>query len=147
MDRKAVLSGIGAALWLAAGLWPSGVRADDQDVIDYRQHVMSTLGDQMLLIEQIIQKKAPADDLNTFARILAMDAALAPSAFKPDVAGGKSKPNVWTNWADFSRQLDALAARAADLQQAAKTGDLAAVAAKAAALDCMGCHATYMQAK
>jgi cytochrome c556 len=126
---------------------PVTARADDQDTIDYRQHVMKTMGEQMLLIDQIVQKKAPPDSLATFTQILAMTAATAKSAFTPNVAGGDSKPNVWTNWADFSKQLDELVASTGDLAKAANAGDVAAAAPKVAALGCMSCHAVYMQKK
>ncbi len=139
------LSYLAGAALLAAVILPVTARADDQDVIDYRQHIMNTMGDQMVLINQILQKQASADNLATYAQILAISAGTAESAFKPNVAGGKSKPNVWTNWTDFSKQLDQLVAGAADLQKAAAAGDTAAVASKVAALNCMSCHNTYMQ--
>lgn len=141
---------VAAAAVVATIAAPAVARADDQDVIDYRQHVMNTMGDQLLLINQIIQKQAPADeaaDLGTFAQILAMTATTAQSAFKPNVAGGDSKPSVWTSWPDFSKRLDALVASTADLAKAAKSGDTSAVASKVAALDCMGCHQLYVQKK
>lgn len=136
---------LGAALLAAIILAPTIARADDQDVIDYRQHIMKTMGDQMTLINLVIQKKASPEDLATFAQILATTATTAKSAFMPNVAGGKSKPNVWTNWNDFSKQLDQLVASTADLAAAAKSGGLTAVTSKAATLNCMSCHNTYMQ--
>ena len=142
---RRLLSYLGAALLASIILAPTLARADDQDTIDYRQHIMKTLGDQMTLINLVIQKKAAPDDLSTFAQILATTATTAKSAFMPNVAGGKSRPNVWTNWADFSRQLDQLVASTADLATAAKSGGIAAAAAKVATLNCMSCHATYMQ--
>jgi cytochrome c556 len=138
---------LAAAAAVATTLASGIARADDQDVIDYRQHVMNTLGEQMVLINQILQKQAPADNLATFAQILAMTAATAQSAFMPNVAGGDSKPAVWTSWADFSKRLDALVAGSADLAKAAQGGDTAAVAAKVSALGCMSCHDVYMQKK
>jgi cytochrome c556 len=134
-----------ATLLSATTLLPAIARADDQDAIDYRQHVMKTLGDQMTLINQILQKKAPPDDLGTFTQVLAIAATTAKSAFMPDVAGGKSKPDVWTHWADFSKQLDALVASTDDLAKAVRAGGLTAAASKVGALNCMSCHNTYMQ--
>lgn len=138
---------VAAAAMLATIIVPAIAQADDQDTIDYRQHVMNTMGDQLVLINQIVQKKAPADNLADFAQILAMTAATAQSAFKPNVAGGDSKPAVWTSWPDFSKRLDALVASTADLAKAAKAADTAALASKVAALDCAGCHQVYMQKK
>ncbi len=136
-----------AALLTASLLSASIARADDQDTIDYRQHIMNTIGDQMLLINQIIHKQAPADGLAAFAQILALNAALAPGAFMQNVAGGDSKATVWTNWKDFSKQLQALVDSSNDLAMTAKSGDLTMVATKVAALNCMGCHDVYVQKK
>src|SRR6185312_1681757 len=111
---------LAAMLSLAPIVAPRAARADDQDTIDYRQHVMNTMGEQMVLINQIIQMKAPADNLATFAQILAMTATTAQSAFTPNVAGGDSKPSVWTSWPDFSKRLDELVASTADLAKAAQ---------------------------
>ncbi len=143
--KRLLPSLVGAAALLAITLLPAIARADDQDVIDYRQHIMKTMGAQMTLISQILQKKAPPEDLATFTQILAISATTARGAFMPNVAGGKSKPDVWTNWADFSRRLDALVAGTDDLAKAAKSGDVTATASKVAALGCMGCHDVYMQ--
>lgn len=132
---------------LAAIIAPAMARADDQDSIDYRQHVMNTMGEQMVLINQIIQMKAPADNLATFAQILALSATTAQSAFKPNVAGGDAKPSVWTSWPDFSKRLDALVASTADLAKAAQAGNTPALASKVAALGCQSCHDVYEQKK
>ena len=138
---------LAATATLAAFIVPVMARADDQDAIDYRQHVMTTMGEQLLLINQIVQKQAPADNLATFAQILAMTATTAQGAFKPNVAGGDSKPSVWTSWPDFSKRLDALVASTADLAKAAQAGNTATFASKLAALDCTSCHDLYEQKK
>ena len=134
----------GAAL-LAATILPMTARADDQDTIDYREHIMKTMGAEMVLINQIVQKKAPADGLATFTQGLAMTAATAKSAFATKMAGGEAKPDVWTHWADFSKRLDALAAATEDLANSSKGGDITAAASKVATLGCKGCHDVYRQ--
>jgi cytochrome c556 len=124
------------------------VHADDQDTIDYRQHIMKTMGDQLNAIQLIVQHKLPPDDEANFVnhvKILAMSAATAKAAFTPKVAGGESKANVWTGWADFSKRMDALAADTADLQKTAESGGVAATASKLQALTCKGCHDQYRQ--
>lgn len=144
-SRRTIFLAVVAAFTIVIA--PTLARADDQDAIDYRQHVMTTMGEQLLLINQIIQKQAPADNLATFAQILAMTATTAQSAFKPNVAGGDSKPTVWSSWPDFSRRLDALVASTADLAKAAQAGNTPAIASKVAALGCMSCHDIYEQKK
>ena len=52
-------------------------RADDQDVIDYRQHVMKTMGEQMGAIGMILQNKVPPDNFALHLKVLAITATQA----------------------------------------------------------------------
>ncbi len=129
-----------AALLAASG----GALADDQDVIDYRKHVMKTIGEQVGAIQLILENRVPADNLAVHLKVIAATAPQAKSAFTPEVAGGRSKPEVWANWEDFSQRLDRFVAGAQELAQAAEDGDAAVTAAKLpATLDCKGCHEVY----
>jgi len=133
-------------LALAAVLASSSavVYADNQDVIDYRQHIMKTLGEQAASIGMILQQKAPADNFATHVKIIAVTAATAKKAFEPKVLGGDAKPDVWNNWADFSKKMDNFVAATDDLAKAAASGGLAAAQPKVqGAMQCKGCHDTY----
>jgi cytochrome c556 len=126
------------------GATASGVaRADDQDVIDYREHIMKTMGEQVAAIGQILQQKAPAENFATHAQILAITAATAKKAFEPKVPGGEAKPEVWAQWPDFSKRLDELTAATADLARIAKSGGMSAAAPKVQTLPCKSCHDTF----
>jgi cytochrome c556 len=119
-------------------------RADDQDVIDYREHIMKTMGEQSAAISQILQRKAPADNFAMHVEILAITAATARKAFESTVPGGEAKPDIWGHWPDFAKRLDDLTAATADLAKIAKSGGVAAAAPKVqAALTCKNCHDTY----
>lgn len=136
------VSGMAAALVLLAATGAAG--ADDQDVIDYRQHVMNTIAEQMGAIQLILEDKVPADNLAVHLKVVAATAPQAKSAFRPEVAGGRSKPEVWADWDDFSRRLDEFVAGAQELADAAASGDPAAAAARMPkVLDCRGCHERY----
>jgi len=118
--------------------------ADDQDVIDYRQHIMKTMEEQTAAINQILQQKAPAENFAIHARILATTAATAKKAFESKVLGGEAKADVWAHWADFAKRLDDLTAATADLASTAKAGGVAAAAPKVqTALTCKSCHDIY----
>ena len=133
---------------LVSVILPMVARADDQDIIDYRVHIMKTMGEQVAAIGEIVQQKAPADNFSTHIQILAVTAATARSAFEPKVPGGKAKPDVWTKWADFSKRLGDLTAATADLAKTAKDGGVAATAPKLqAALTCKACHDLYREDK
>jgi cytochrome c556 len=119
-------------------------RADDQDVIDYRQHIMKTMGEQMGAISMILQNKAPPDNFAVHLKVLAITATQAKSAFEPKVPGGDAKPGVWTDWQDFSHRLDELVAATAELAASAQRDGVAKVGAKMqSTVKCKGCHDTY----
>jgi cytochrome c556 len=123
---------------------PAVGRADDEDIIEYRQHIMKTLGEQAAVIRMIVEHKAPATNFATHTRVLAITAATAKKAFVPKVPGGKAKPEVWAQWGDFAKRLDTLAAAADELAITAKNGDASAAAPKLeAALACKSCHEVY----
>lgn len=118
--------------------------ADDQDTVEYRQHIMKTLGEQVAILGMMVQQKAPADDFATHVQALALTAATAKAAFEPEIQGGNAKPEVWSQWADFEKRIDALTVATADLAKTAKSGGAAAAGPKMqAALTCKGCHDTY----
>ena len=129
---------VGALLAVLAG---TAVHADDSDGIEYRQHIMKTLDEEMAAIGMILANRAPTDALATHTRILATTAATAKKAFEPKIPGGEAKPEVWANWADFAKRLDALTAATGQLAQAdaaAATGVRADLATA-----CKGCHDQY----
>lgn len=126
------------------------VRADDQDTIDYREHVMKTLAADANAISLIVQNKVPAEDASNLAtdlKILALTASTAKAAFKDDVPGGEAKPAVWSNWADFSKRMDELAANTAALEKSADGGPSAVAAKLQSALTCKSCHDQYREQK
>jgi cytochrome c556 len=120
-------------------------QAEDQDVIDYRKHVMKTMGEQVVIINMIMQQRAPAANLATHIQILAVTATTAQKVFEPRVLGGGSKAEVWANWPDFSKRLDDLVWATVDLGKTSQTGRVGATALNLeSALKCKSCHDTYM---
>jgi cytochrome c556 len=141
MIRLAVTT---ALLSIGALALSTGARADDQDTIDYRRHIMSSMGEQADAIGMILQHRAPADNFAVHVQTLAVIAATAKKAFEPKIPGGDAKPEVWAQWANFSKRLDDLVASTADLAKVAKDGGVAAAGPKVeSALTCKSCHDTY----
>ena len=136
-----------AGIAFVGTLLPVGAFADDQDVRDYRSHVMKTMGEQFAALNLIIKGKAPADDVAAQVEALSITASMAKVAFTPEVLGGRSKPEVWGKWDDFSKRLDEMVAAAADLAKTAKQGGVAAVTPKLSGLSCKGCHDDYRAPK
>ena len=140
LNRIVLVLAISAAAFVA-----TAARADEQEDIDYRQHIMKTMDEQMAAIQLIVQKKAPADNFATHLQIVAVTAATAKDAFTTKVPGGRAKPGAWANWADFSKRLDDLVASTAALAKSAKEAGVQATAAKLDTLKCQGCHDTYRE--
>jgi cytochrome c556 len=125
---------------------PSFCRADEDDTIEYRRHLMHSMGEQFAAIEMMQQKKAPADSLATQLHALAITASTARKAFEPKVPGGQSKPEVWQHWVDFSKRLDELNANLTVLAKTAGGGGTGAMDPKSqTTLFCDSCHEIYRQ--
>jgi len=137
-----------AGLVVIATLIPLSTFADDKDVIEYRQHVMSTLDHQTEQVGMILSSAIPDDNLAADLQIIALSAKTALKAFEPKVEGGQAKPEVWTNWADFSKRMTEFAQKTEALAKATKEqGRSAAEAGVVDALACKGCHDNYRDEK
>ena len=139
MGKAAIGFALAALLGTAAT-----VRAEDSDVIEYRQHIMKSMGEQMAAIGMILEEKAPADNFAVHLKVLAVIAPQAKKAFEPAVAGGNAKPEVWSDAAEFAKQLDTLVSATDELAKLADGGSVANVGAKmATSLNCKSCHDTF----
>jgi cytochrome c556 len=136
-----------AGIAIVGALLPLSSFADDQDVKDYRSHIMKTMGEQVAALAQIVQGKANAADVAAQAEVLHITAGLAKVAFTPKVTGGEAKPEVWDKWDDFAKRLDEMVAKTDDLAKSAKQGGVAAVKPKLMGLGCKGCHDQYREPK
>jgi|HubBroStandDraft_5_1064220.scaffolds.fasta_scaffold91282_2 cytochrome c556 len=124
------------------------VHADDKDVIEYRQHIMNTLNEQSAALGQILSTVVPDDNAVAHINAIALTASTALKAFEPKVLGGQAKPNVWANWADFSKRMNEFAQRTAQAAKVAKEqGKEAALSNILDQLTCKSCHETYREEK
>src|ERR1700733_4595292 len=80
---------------LAGASVVSTARADDKDVIDYREHVMNTLNEQSAALGQILSLSVPDDSFAAPLEAIALAASAALKSFEPKVPGGEAKPEVW----------------------------------------------------
>jgi len=132
-----------------AGLqFSAGARADNQDVIDYRQYIMNTLNEQAAALGEILSGAIPDDIVVSHIDALALTAATALKAFEPKVPGGEARPEVWSQWDDFSRHMNDFAQQTASMAKIAHTqGKEAALAKVMDALSCKKCHDSYRREK
>jgi cytochrome c556 len=122
--------------------------ADDKDVVDYRQHIMNTLNEQSAALGQILSAAVPDDNVVSHLDALALTASTALKAFTQKVPGGEAKPDVWANWADFSKRMSEFARMTADMAKTAhEQGKEAGLANVIDALSCKSCHDTYRKEK
>jgi cytochrome c556 len=121
---------------------------NDKDVIQYREDVMKTLDEQSAALGQMASGVVPSDAMATDMQILALTASTALKAFTPKVPGGEAKPDVWANWADFSKKMTDFAQTTAQGAKAAQqSSDAALTALVDIANGCKGCHDMYRQEK
>jgi cytochrome c556 len=135
-----------AALALLA-LLPAAY-ADDKDVIDYRQHIMNTLNEQAAALGQILSASVPDDNVIAHLDAIALTASTALKAFMSKVPGGEAKPEVWANWADFSKRMNDFARMTSEMAKTGhEQGKDAGLANVVDALSCKSCHDTYRREK
>jgi cytochrome c556 len=122
--------------------------ADDKDVIDYRQNIMKALDSQTAAIGMIVSTQIPEDNLVQHADAIAMIAKQVKKSFEAKVPGGESKPEVWAQWADFSKKVDDFVAGTELMAKNARTGGIPVVTEQmVSALTCKGCHDVYRNKK
>lgn len=140
--RRAVLS-----MALLAGV-ASVAHADDKDVIDYRQHIMKSLNAQSAILGQIVSGAVPEDNLVQHLDVLALLASTALKSFEPKVPGGDAKPEVWSDWPDFTKRMQEFAKKTAEASKIAHTqGGQAALSNMLDGLNCKSCHDHYRAEK
>ena len=137
---KAIL----AVLLCALPLFPMASAADDQDVIDYRRHIMETLKSQTAALGMIMSGAIPDDNVVAHIDIIAQSAAIALKAFEPKVEGGDAKAEVWAQWDDFSARMNEFSERTAAMSKTAHDkGKDEALLQAMDALTCKQCHDDY----
>ena len=133
-----------AAIAALIALLPSLARADDKDVIDYREHIMKSLNEQAAALGEILSESISDDNVAAHLEAIALASSAALKAFEPKVPGGEAKPDVWRDWPDFSRRMNELAQKTAQMAKDAKEkGKDAALANVVDALSCKSCHDIY----
>ena len=143
--KTKLIAGVVFAGMMAAGM----ARADDKDVIDYREHIMKALEEQTAAIGMIVSTQIPPDNVAAHASAIALSAKLALKSFEPKVQGGQAKPEVWTKWDDFSARMKKFEVNSQKLADAANKGaNIGEITEMLIdALPCKDCHDTYRDEK
>lgn len=116
-------------------------RPSDQDVLEYRRHLMITLNEQSAALGMILSGAVPGNAV-AHLEAIALTASYATKAFTPRVPGSEARPEIWTKWADFSRRMDEFARKTAAAAKTAREKGPASVNVLDA-LACKACHDLY----
>ncbi len=138
----------GVAVLAAVPVIGNAAEDKDKDAIDYRQNIMKTLDAQTAAIGMIVSTQVADTNLVAHTEAIALSAKAALKSFEAKVAGGESKPEVWANWADFSKRMNEFVTKTDELAKSAKSGGVPVVMEQMVdALTCKGCHDTYREKK
>ncbi len=142
--RRIIMTG-SAALLLAATAASAGTPAD---AINYRQAVMSTMAGHIGAITLIFSGKVDHQDyLLSHAEALAAAGDQLGKLFPPATRTGKTDalPRIWEETDKFQKATEAGKAATAQLREAIRNGDKAAIgkSLKAVGDSCKGCHDRY----
>lgn len=145
MSRSYALFG---RLALVAACLASTALAEEADVIETRQRIMSTLDAQAAIVGQIASGAAPDTDLAVHLEIIALTASTALKSFEPKVVGGEARSKVWSDWPDFSKRMTDFARSTRELAKIGKEkGKDAAMEKMVEAFTCKQCHDIYREEK
>jgi cytochrome c556 len=123
-------------------------RSEAEGIIFERQLIMTQLDEDSELLGDIVAGLAPASKLAETASKIAKGARDSVDSFKAQVPGGRSKPEVWSNNADFTAKMESFARNAEAMAELAKGGNVNAVSeVLAGALPCKQCHDVYRAPK
>jgi cytochrome c556 len=120
-----------------------------EDAIKYRKAALTVMATHFGRIGAMASDKAPFD-----AKVAAENAAIVETMSKLPWAGfvagsdkgeTRAKPEIWAEQAKFNKGADDMQAAVAQLNTAAKTGNLDAIktAFGAAGKSCKACHDAY----
>src|SRR6185312_6595136 len=99
--------------------------------VQYRINIMRGMAANASAIGLTIRNNLPqGQNLALHAEAIALDARAAISGFQPNVDDNVVKPEVWSNWKDFSDRLNALSTTANEVAKLAREGGLDAAKPK-----------------
>ena len=131
---------------LGAALLPAAASADDKEIIEYRQHIMNALNEQGASLGMIMSFAVPDDNTVAHFQLISLLAKTSLEAFEPKIKGGDSKPEVWTQWPDFSKRMKEFAENSAMVAKlGAEQGKEVAMNHVLDALPCKACHDVYRE--
>lgn len=119
-------------------------QADADAIILDRQLVMQQLDKDTKALGAIVAGSSPPDKMADHAKAIAKGASEATKSFEQNVPGGAAKPEIWINWADFSKRMQDFVTNSEAMAKASETGNVVTVSElMIPALPCKQCHDVY----
>lgn len=139
--------GIAACLAATIPLTANAQFAKPEDAIKYRQSAFALMGAQMSRIGAVTKGEVAfkPEDVKKSAALISTLSSLPWEAFGPGTEGGKAKPVIWKEMDKVKSGADRFMKAAADLDAAAKSGNLDQIkkAFGATGQACKACHDDY----
>lgn len=121
-----------------------------EDLVEYRQAVMSSLGGHAGALARILKGQVDVDHVRRHAEAIAATAPVLddiwwPNSTYEDHDDTDALPAIWEQPDDFQSRIDRFQAAADDFVEAAGTGERDAILEGFRALgdSCSGCHDNY----
>lgn len=123
-------------------------RTEAEGIIFERQEIMLQLDKDAETLGNIMAGTVPPAKLAQTTRAIAQGAKDSVAAFQAKVPGGRAKPEVWAQYADFMQRMQAFADNAAKMDERGQAGNLVGVTEMAIdAMPCKQCHDIYRAPK
>ena len=152
MSMRIGLISAAAALSLVAGgvAFAALPKKQALAVMHQRHEGMEKIGDTNKLLRREVTSSAPfmpavKSGAATIAGLSKRASGWFPAGTGPDVGKTGAKPEIWANPRDFAAKLHNFQVAAQAFNQAAGSGDMAAIKARYSDLNrtCKACHDTY----
>lgn len=147
MKKTMISLGLAATVMASIPLTASAQFAKKEDAIKYRQSAFALMGNHMARIGAVAKGEVPfnAAEVQKSAQLIATLSELPWAAFGPGTEGGKANPAIWKEGDKVKAGADKLMKATADLNAAAKSGNLEQIkkAFGATGQTCKACHDSY----
>lgn len=145
----AISISLAGTISVQAASGPPDISKDEAEgMIFERQQIMIQLDKDAEALGEMAAGLRSTDKLAETARSIARGAKDSLAAFEPEIPGGRAKPEVWSNWADYKMRMDVFAANSEKMAQIAESGNVTGVVeVMTEALPCKQCHDVYRAPK
>jgi len=124
------------------------VHGQEEDPVLARQLIMQALDEDAEALGMIVARAVPPTKMAEHAHNVAKHAKESYESFKVNAPGGRAKPEIWTNWDDYSKRMESFVAKSEEMAKIADTGDINAVTEiMVDAMPCKSCHDVYREPK